>query len=241
MADAAGAAGMYVDTEIHDLFVVALARHNIERWTNQHNYKTRKGMIPDMCIQPRVGGMMSPDRIFYEFKTLNKPYDRRRNDALGTEARSKSVYQDSIRALRKVDRETLGHTGAGPGPLEARLKSLNGPKPLVIGKYADCNKGMHKLVLSIAKHTALHRWKKFNFRSEKSAIGIMTYQLRRQIGLACHKGFANLLLDRLPRIDGFLSSSAARERQRTTSTWGYNDFAYGQGPPQRHSGFQFNE
>ena len=93
---------MYVDTEIHDLFVVALARHNIELWTNQHSYKTRKGMIQDLCIQPRVGGMMSPDRIFYEFKTLNKPYDRRRNDALGTEARSKSVYQDSIRALRKV-------------------------------------------------------------------------------------------------------------------------------------------
>ena len=64
----------------------------------------------------------------------------------GAEKRAGSIYKEQVKKLQAIDKDILQHPDDGTdGPLMKRLKGLNGPKPLVVGKYADVNQRMRRL------------------------------------------------------------------------------------------------
>ena len=82
-----------------------------------------------------------------------------------------------------------------------RLKGLNGPKPLVVGKYAVVNQN----------------------RNEATALARLKCNFRRIVGLACHKSQARLLLDRLNNLDGSAQRQKAFQRKSKLAVIGVDD------------------
>ena len=94
-----------------------------------------------------------------------------------------------------------------------RLKGLNGPKPLVVGKYADVNQRMRRLLVEMADACAVAKWQEMNYRNEATALARLKLHFRRIVGLACHKSQARLLLDRLNNLDGGAQRQKAFQRK----------------------------
>jgi hypothetical protein len=211
-----------------------LNREALKEIEEKLTLRQRHGIVPDLMLQAPVGSNLTPDRVFYELKTLNKAYDVASNPGTsdGAEKRGRTVQRELVAKLKKVEVQCLGISAdSDDGPLIRQLNSIIGPKPLVVGKYADVNQQLRKLTSEIAVKAAIAKWKALNFRDEASAIARMKVHYRRVLGMACHKSLSHLLLDRLGRLDGNVQRQATTMRVATTAIFGADLPLFGQHEP----------
>ena len=230
----ASSAGFTVDEEIYGIFAAQLNREALKEIEEKLTLRQRHGIVPDLMLQAPVGTNLTPDRVFYELKTLNKAYDVASKPGIsdGAEKRGNTVRRELVAKLKKVEEQCLGISAdSDDGPLIRQLNSIIGPKPLVVGKYADVNQQLRKLTSEIAVKAAIAKWKALNFRDEASAIARMKVHYRRVLGMACHKSLSHLLLDRLGRLDGNVQRQATTMRVATTAIFGADLPLFGQHEP----------
>ena len=164
------------------------------------------------------------------------------HDAVGLKHTVGFKYRHPPRQkLQAIDKDILQHPDDGTdGPLMKRLKGLNGPKPLVVGKYADVNQRMRRLLVEMAEACAVAKWQEMNYRNEATALARLKLHFRRIVGLACHKSQARLLLDRLNNLDGSAQRQKAFQRKSKLAVIGVDDQWMGQDEPRPLDDMRFN-
>jgi hypothetical protein len=112
------------------------------------------------------------------------------------EKRQKQVSPAYHAAARSLDAE-LGSQPGLPGPVESELNTYNSGNVLglVAGAYAELSSAFHAIIDLIASQLADEHLQFFDI-DHGMCKSIFLQQVRRSLGLALHRGWAKLMLDR---------------------------------------------
>jgi hypothetical protein len=110
--------------------------------------------------------------------------------------RQEKVSKDYHTSAKRLD-ETLGTASGTIGPVETELNGYNSGNVagLVTGAYGEMSGAVHDLADLIATELAADHLQFFDI-DPKACKSMFLQQVRRSWGLAAHRGWAKLLLDR---------------------------------------------
>ena len=158
-------------------------------------------MLDAMSIDlPENVAKMPGDRTITNMKTLapGEAHSESTSTAVShsAEKRLKQFSPAYNAAAKSLDAE-LGAKPGSPGPVESVLNTYNSEKALglVAGAYAELPSAIHATIDLIASQLA-DKHLKFVDIDHGTYKSIYIKQVRRSLGLALHRGWAKLVLDR---------------------------------------------
>ena len=174
--------------------------------TYAEDLRFRQGIIPDLLLDvtsidlPENVAKMLGDCTLADMKTLapgtvySEPASTTPSHAV--EKRQKQVSPAYHAAARSLDAE-LGSQPGLPGPVESELNTYNSGNVLglVAGAYAELSSAFHAIIDLIASQLADEHLQFFDI-DHGMCKSIFLQQVRRSLGLALHRGWAKLMLDR---------------------------------------------
>jgi hypothetical protein len=191
--------GLRAQPEVHTLFrdaVPPARRANLK--------KQVRGMIPDLMIALPVDGRgtVTEDTLL-EVKTITfTPQSaayagaRRATPVSGVRQRATGLETQTVRDLRRRDREWCGTQEGATGPLLARFRSFAKLRGLVFGALGEASPDVHKLLGVLAYTGAEAHGLAAGGTTTKAATGALAWQLKRRLARVVLKSRAKLLLDR---------------------------------------------
>ena len=110
--------------------------------------------------------------------------------------RAGKVHEDYHKAAKKLDAE-LGTPAGSTRPVEAEMNTYNSGRAsdLAVGAFGEVSSQIRDLTDLVACELSAEYLAFFDI-AKKESKGIFTQRIRRSLGLAVHRGWAKLLLDR---------------------------------------------
>lgn len=176
----------------------------------------RQGIIPDIIIPSSSNSSLVVDQgdSLYDVKTLSNSQSSYHtlHPENATEVKANAVRTSYLRSARQLD-SLIGHDGAGPGPVEKKLsKAYTGNViGLVVGSFGGVNKEFHQLIHQVAQRLTSEHCRSWDV-PPSAALGLIKRQLQQELGLIIHRGWAQLMLDRLANCTERPAGSATTNR-----------------------------
>ena len=106
------------------------------------------------------------------------------------------MHEDYHKAAKKLDAK-LGTPAGATGPVEAEMNTCNSGRVsgLAVGAFGEVSSQIRDLADLVACELSAEYLSFFDI-AKKESKGIFTQRIRRSLGLAVHRGWAKLLLDR---------------------------------------------
>ena len=100
---------------------------------------------------------------------------------------------------------------------------MEGPIPAVFGAYGETNKEFIHILAKLAATGARTQWRQMLFKTEEIALGVFTWRVRRQVGMAILRANAILKRSRMLLMLGLPTDTAqSREAASRFRVWGRN-------------------
>jgi hypothetical protein len=250
VVDVARKCSVRAEAEVLNLFSAQLSAAQRANFSRANDYRTRQSYVPDILLHfpppddPQdplleVKGI-TPCPTWYPENGANadEPF-------YGVNKRASQVAQECYKKAHKVDVQFGGSqdtaNAADRGPVEQAMRAMEGPIPIVFGAYGETNKEFIKVLAKIAATGARSQWKRQLFKSEELALGVFSWRVRRQVGMAILRANAVLKRSRVLLMLGLQTDTAqSREAAARLRVWGRNgrgDMAAGYRRAQaRHNG-----
>ena len=145
----------------------------------------------------------------------------------GVNRRAAQVPNECYKKAHKVDVQYAGSPNtnlpADRGPVEQAMRAMEGPIPAVFGAYGETNKEFIHILAKLAATGARTQWRQMLFKTEDIALGVFTWRVRRQVGMAILRANAILKRSRMLLMLGLPTDTAqSREAASRFRVWGRN-------------------
>ena len=146
------------------------------------------------------------------FGTSTYPNVEQRCEAVARRARG--LHSEYVGSARHLDTRHNGTAPGDDGPVTRKLLSYGVVRGLVFGAWGEASPDVERLLSTLARAGARHRWRAMGSTDEASAIGCLAWLMRRRWGMAALRENARLKLDRLSWV-GRGAANAATRRLRS--------------------------
>jgi hypothetical protein len=168
----------------------------------------RQGIIPDLIVDAHslehvedgARARFGDATTLGDVKTLapGQAYSESPSTDFGAsvQKRADKVHEDYHKAAKKLDAK-LGTPAGATGPVEAEMNTYNSGRVsgLAVGAFGEVSSQIRDLADLVACELSAEYLAFFDI-AKKESKGIFMQRIRRSLGLAAHRGWVKLLLDR---------------------------------------------
>ena len=232
VVDAARTCSVGAAAEVLNLFSAQLGAAQRAAFVRDNSYRKRQSYVPDILLN--FPPPDTPQDPMLEVKSITPcsvwyPTTGQHADTpfWGVNRRAAQVPNECYKKAHKVDVQYAGSPNtnlpADRGPVEQAMRAMEGPIPAVFGAYGETNKEFIHILAKLAATGARTQWRQMLFKTEEIALGVFTWRVRRQVGMAILRANAILKRSRMLLMLGLPTDTAqSREAASRFRVWGRN-------------------